>query len=198
MTQEHLQNMDLSDEPAKQLSVNPQKFMLWLAIVSIAMMFAGWTSGYLVRKAEGNWHEFELPSIFMYSTAVLVISSVFMHIAVLAAKKDNFNTLRIAISITFAFGIAFLVMQWLGFADLVQNQLHFSGSDVASSWIYVFVGINGLHIISGLVVLLVSLVSAFRLSINAQNLTRIQLCATYWHFLDILWLYLFFFLFINR
>jgi cytochrome c oxidase subunit 3 len=198
MTQEHLQNIDLSEEPAKQLSVNPQKFMLWLAIVSIAMMFAGWTSGYLVRKAEGNWHEFELPSIFMYSTAVLIVSSIFMHIAVLAAKKDNFNTLRIAISITFAFGIAFLIMQWWGFADLVQNQLHFSGSDVASSWIYVFVGIHGLHIISGLVVLLVSLVSAFRLSINAKSLTRIQLCATYWHFLDILWLYLFFFLFINR
>ncbi|MDH4460472.1 MAG: cytochrome c oxidase subunit 3 [Flectobacillus sp.] len=198
MTQEHLQNIDLSEEPAKQLSVNPQKFMLWLAIVSIAMMFAGWTSGYLVRKAEGNWHEFELPSIFMYSTAILIVSSIFMHIAVLAAKKDNFNTLRIAISITFAFGIAFLIMQWLGFADLVQNQLHFSGSDVASSWIYVFVGIHGLHIISGLVVLLVSLVSAFRLSINAKSLTRIQLCATYWHFLDILWLYLFFFLFINR
>jgi cytochrome c oxidase subunit 3 len=198
MTQEHLQNIDLSDEPSKTLSVNPQKFMLWLAIVSIAMMFAGWTSGYLVRKAEGNWHEFELPSIFMYSTAILMVSSIFMHIAVLAAKKDNFNTLRIAISITFVFGMAFLVMQWLGFADLVQNQLHFSGSDVASSWIYVFVGIHGLHIISGLVVLLVSLISAFRLSINAKSLTRIQLCATYWHFLDILWLYLFFFLFINR
>jgi cytochrome c oxidase subunit 3 len=198
MTQEHLQNIDLSDEPSKTLSVNPQKFMLWLAIVSIAMMFAGWTSGYLVRKAEGNWHEFELPSIFMYSTAILMVSSIFMHTAVLAAKKDNFNTLRIAISITFVFGMAFLVMQWLGFADLVQNQLHFSGSDVASSWIYVFVGIHGLHIISGLVVLLVSLISAFRLSINAKSLTRIQLCATYWHFLDILWLYLFFFLFINR
>ncbi|MDI9860310.1 MULTISPECIES: cytochrome c oxidase subunit 3 [Flectobacillus] len=198
MTQEHLKDIDMGEEPVKTMSMNPKKFMLWLAIASITMMFAGWTSGYLVRKAEGNWHEFDLPNIFLYSTAVLVVSSVFMHLAVRAAKKDNFNTLKIAISITFAFGMAFLFMQWYGFSDLVKNQLHFSGSDVAASWIYVFVGIHGLHIISGLVVLLFSLVSSFRLSINANNLTRIQLCATYWHFLDGLWLYLFFFLYFNR
>lgn len=198
MTQEHLKDIDMGEEPVKTMSMNPKKFMLWLAIASITMMFAGWTSGYLVRKAEGNWHEFDLPNIFLYSTGVLVVSSAFMYLAVKAAKKDNFNTLKIAISITFAFGMAFLFMQWYGFSDLVKNQLHFSGSDVASSWIYVFVGIHGLHIISGLVVLLFSLVSSFRLSINSNNLTRIQLCATYWHFLDGLWLYLFFFLYFNR
>jgi cytochrome c oxidase subunit 3 len=100
MTQEHLRDIDMGEEPVKTMSMNPKKFMLWLAIASITMMFAGWTSGYLVRKAEGNWHEFDLPNIFLYSTGVLVVSSVFMHLAVKAAKKDNFNTLKIAISIT--------------------------------------------------------------------------------------------------
>ena len=197
MTQEHLANINL-DEPEETLSMNPKKFMLWLAIVSIMMMFAGWTSGYLVRKAEGRWHEFEIPQIFWYSTAILLISSVSMIFAVQAAKKDNFNTLKTAISITFVFGIAFLVMQVMGFSDLIQNKLFFAGSDVASSWLYALVGLHGAHVISGLGVLLISLISAFGFKKESKNLLRIQLCATYWHFLDLLWLYLFLFLYFNR
>ena len=197
MTQEHLANINL-DEPEETLSMNPKKFMLWLAIVSIMMMFAGWTSGYLVRKAEGRWHEFEIPQIFWYSTAILLISSVSMIFAVQAAKKDNFNTLKTAISITFVFGIAFLVMQVLGFSDLIQNKLFFAGSDVASSWLYALVGLHAAHVISGLVVLLISLISSFEFKKESKNLLRIQLCATYWHFLDLLWLYLFLFLYFNR
>ena len=197
MTQEHLANINL-DQPEETLSMNPKKFMLWLAIVSIMMMFAGWTSGYLVRKAEGRWHEFEIPLIFWYSTAILLISSVSMIFAVQAAKKDNFNTLKTAISITFVFGIAFLVMQVLGFSDLIQNKLFFAGSDVASSWLYALVGLHAAHVISGLVVLLISLISSFSFNKDSKNLLRIQLCATYWHFLDLLWLYLFLFLYFNR
>ena len=197
MTQEHLANINL-DEPEETLSMNPKKFMLWLAIVSIMMMFAGWTSGYLVRKAEGRWHEFEIPQIFWYSTAILLISSVSMIFAVQAAKKDNFNTLKTSISITFVFGIAFLVMQVLGFSDLIQNKLFFAGSDIASSWLYALVGLHAAHVISGLVVLLISLISAFGFKKESKNLLRIQLCATYWHFLDLLWLYLFLFLYFNR
>ncbi len=197
MTQEHLANINL-DQPEETLSMNPKKFMLWLAIVSIMMMFAGWTSGYLVRKAEGRWHEFEIPQIFWYSTAILLISSISMIFAVRAAKKDNFNTLKTAISITFVFGIAFLVMQVMGFSDLIQNKLFFAGSDVASSWLYALVGLHAAHVISGLVVLLISLISSFKFKKESKNLLRIQLCATYWHFLDLLWLYLFLFLYFNR
>jgi cytochrome c oxidase subunit 3 len=197
MTQEHLANINL-DEPEETLTMNPKKFMLWLAIVSIIMMFAGWTSGYLVRKAEGRWHEFELPQIFWYSTGILLVSSISMFFAVQAAKKDNFSTLKTAISITFVFGLAFLATQIIGFSDLIKNQLYFAGSDVASSWIYVLVGLHAVHVFSGLVVLLISLISSFKFTKDSKNLTRIQLCATYWHFLDFLWLYLFLFLYFNR
>jgi cytochrome c oxidase subunit III len=194
---EHLANINL-DEPEETLSMNPKKFMLWLAIVSILMMFAGWTSGYLVRKAEGRWHEFELPQIFWYSTGILLVSSISMFLAVQYAKKDNFNALKIAISITFVFGLAFLTTQILGFSDLINNKLFFAGSDVASSWLYALVGLHAAHVISGLVVLLISLISSFKFTANSKNLLRIQLCATYWHFLDFLWLYLFVFLYFNR
>ena len=178
-------------------SVNPKVFTMWLFIVSIIMFFAALTSAYLVRKAEGNWVEFELPNLFYYSTAVLLGSSASMHFAYLAAKKDQFNALRLSISITFVLGLLFLVMQYYGWAQLVEMNVYFVGNP-SGSFVYVFSGLHGLHLISGLVVLLVALVAAFRLRINAKALTQIKICSTYWHFLDILWLYLFVFLLINN
>jgi cytochrome c oxidase subunit III len=183
----------LEEEPEETLSVNPRKFILWLFIVSIVMLFASFTSAYLVRRAEGNWLEFTVPAIFGYSTIVLLVSSLTMHWAYLAAKKDNFNALRIAISITFALGMAFLYMQFQGWVELVKNNVYFVGNP-AGSFIYVFTGMHGFHLISGLVVLVFALVAAFRLRIHAKALEQIQVATTYWHFLDALWLYLYFFL----
>jgi cytochrome c oxidase subunit III len=197
MTQEHLANINL-DEPEETQSMNTRKFMLWLAIVSLTMFWAAWTSGYLVRKAEGRWHEFELPQMLWYSTGILLISSVSMFLALRAAKKDDFNTLKIAISITFVFGITFLVLQVLGFKELINQKLFLAGSDVASSWLYMFMIGHILHILSGLVVLGVSFFSAFKFTANSKNLLRIELCSTFWHYLDFLWLYLFLFLYFNR
>ena len=101
-------------EPAETRSINPKVFTMWLFIVSIIMLFAAFTSAYLVRKAEGNWVEFEMPRLFSYSTGVLLLSSLSMHYSLLAAKKDQFNALRISISITFVLGLLFLVMQFYG------------------------------------------------------------------------------------
>ena len=183
----------LEEEPEETLSVNPRKFILWLFIVSILMLFASFTSAYLVRRAEGNWLEFTVPVVFGYSTVVLVLSSITMHLAYLAAKKDNFNALRIAISITFALGLAFLYMQFQGWIELVRNNVFFVGNP-AGSFIYVFTGMHAFHLISGLLGLVFALVAAFRLRIHAKSLEQVQIAATYWHFLDILWIYLYFFL----
>lgn len=183
----------LEEEPEETLSVNPKKFILWLFIVSILMLFASFTSAYLVRRAEGNWLEFKIPAVFGYSTAVLLVSSLTMHWAYLAAKKDNFNALRIAISITFALGMVFLYMQFQGWAELVQNNVFFVGNP-AGSFIYVFTGMHAFHLISGLIVLVFALVAAFELRIHAKSLEQVQVASTYWHFLDALWIYLYFFL----
>ncbi len=183
----------LAEEPEETLSVNPRKFILWLFIVSILMLFASFTSAYLVRRAEGNWLEFNVPAIFGYSTGVLVLSSLSMFWALQAAKKDNFTMLRIAISVTFALGMAFLYMQFQGWGELVQNNVYFVGNP-AGSFIYVFTGMHAFHLISGLLVLLFALVAAFRLRIHAKSLEQIQVAATYWHFLDVLWIYLYAFL----
>mgnify|MGYP000471433412 FL=1 len=184
-------------EPAETRSVNPKVFTMWLFIVSIVMLFAAFTSAYLVRKAEGNWVEFEMPSLFSYSTGVLILSSISMHYSLLAAKKDQFNALRISISITFVLGLLFLIMQFYGWIQLVEMNVFFVGNP-SGSFVYVFSGLHGLHLVSGLIVLTFALVAAFRFKINAKSLTQIKICSTYWHFLDALWLYLFVFLLINN
>jgi cytochrome c oxidase subunit III len=116
-----------------------------------------------------------------------------MQWAVWSAKKDNFTMLRIAISTTFVLGLAFLVMQFQGWIDLVKQNVFFVGNP-AGSFMYVFTGLHAFHLVSGLVVLIFALVAAFRLRIHAKSLDQIQISATYWHFLDMLWLYLFAFL----
>lgn len=181
------------EEAPETLSMDPKKFILWGFIVTIIMLFASQTSAYLVRRAEGNWVEFEVPQIFWYSSVVLIFSSIAMHWAYLAAKKDNFNTLKIAISITFVLGLAFLWMQVEGWKDLVAQNIYFVGNP-SGSFFYVFTLLHGVHLVTGLIVLCVTFISAMRLKVHAKNLRRIEICTTYWHFLDILWIYLFAFL----
>ncbi|CAN1562263.1 CyoC Heme/copper-type cytochrome/quinol oxidase, subunit 3 [Spirosomataceae bacterium] len=175
------------------LTVNKWKFIVWLFIVTIIMFFAAFTSAYLVRRAEGNWTEFEIPPIFYYSTAVLLLSSVFMHLGYKAAKKDNFNSLKLYISITFVAGMIFLVMQYMGWTILQKEGVFLKGNP-AESFYYILTGLHGFHLVTGLVVLFFSFLEAFKMNIHAKNLIRIEVCATYWHFLDILWVYLLLFL----
>jgi len=190
---ELVSDVSILEEPQETLSMNPKKFILWLFIVSIIMLFAAMTSAYLVRRAEGNWLEYTVPAVFSYSSLVLVLSSLTMHWAYTAAKKDNFKTLRIAITVTFALGVTFLYMQFQGWVQLVDQNVFFVGNP-AGSFMYIFTGLHGFHLISGLLVLVFALVAAFRFKIHAKNLNQIEIAASYWHFLDILWLYLFFFL----
>ncbi len=190
---ENVQQYKLEREPQETLAMDPKKFILWLFLVTIIMLFASQSSAYLVRRAEGNWLEFEMPQIFWYSTVVLIMSSVAMQWAYLSAKKDQFQQLKIAISITFVLGLIFLYMQFQGWKELVAMNVYFVGNP-SGSFFYVFTGLHGFHIITGLIVLVFALTSAFKLNMHSKNLRRIQISATYWHFLDILWLYLFVFL----
>lgn len=179
------------------LTVNKWKFIVWLFIITIIMLVAAFTSAYLVRRAEGNWTEFEIPSIFYYSTGVLVLSSVFMHLGFKSAEKDNFGNLKIFISLTFVSGILFLIMQYIGWTELQSLGIYFKGNP-AESFYYVLTGVHAFHLITGLFVLFFSFMEAFKMNIHSKNLIRIEVCATYWHFLDILWVYLFLFLLFFR
>ncbi len=185
------------EEPKQTLAMNPKKFAMWLFIGSVVMLFASLTSAYIVRQAEGNWLYFELPSILTISTIVILLSSATMQWAYWSAKKDSFSQLKVLVSVTALLGVTFLVLQFLGWKDLVANQVYLVGNP-SGSFLYVITGLHGMHIISAIVFLLIVLVSAFRLRIHAKNLLQMEMCTTYWHFLGGLWLYLFVFLLLYR
>lgn len=188
------------EEARKPRSMHPKKFALWLFIVSVVMLFGAWTSAYIVKRGEPGWSSFELPGQFWASTVIIIVSSISMVWAQWSAKRDNLEQTKIALGITTFLGIAFLVTQWLGWQKMVALNYYFAGSasNSSSSFIYVLTGFHGLHIVSGLIVLALALIAAFRYKVHSKNMLRIELCSTYWHFLGGLWLYLFVFLLLNR
>ncbi len=183
----------LTEEPKPVLSVNKWKFMVWLFIITIIMLFASQTSAYLVRRAEGNWVEFDIPQIFWFSTLVLMISSVAMHFSLQSARRNNQAMLKLAVAITFVFGMAFLGMQYLGWQNLQQQGVFLKGNP-SGSFFYVFTGLHMAHLLIGLGILVGTFIMAFRMKINSKNTLLVEVCATAWHFLDLLWVYLFVFL----
>ena len=189
-----LKYIDIVEQP---ISMHPKKFALWLFLVTVLMIFAALTSAYIVRQAEGNWLEYELPEIFWVTSGIVLLSSVSMQVAYFAAKRDNFIGLRIAMVFTVLLGFAFLVGQWYSWVALVDREVFFVGNP-AGSFLYVFTGLNALHLISGVIFLIIVLISTFRYKVHSQALNTLEMATTYWHFLGGLWLYLFLFLLLNH
>jgi len=142
--------------------IHPLKFALWIAMASITMMFGAFTSAYLVRRASGNWLEFDLPQIFFVSTIVLLISSVFLHISFksfVGGKESRYKTTLI---ISFILGVAFLILQYQGWLALFNNGIDLKGNP------------------------------------TEKRRINFDLTLQYWHFVDLLWVYLLIFLYISR
>lgn len=189
--------MKIVEEPKKPLAMHPKKFALWLFMGSVVMLFASWTSAYIVREAEGNWLYFELPSLFYYTTAIIIVSSLTLQVAYFAARKDDIDRVKTLVIVTSILGVIFLVGQVLAWAELVKNSVYFVGNP-SGSFLYVITGFHGLHIVSAVIFLLVVLISAMKRRIHSGNMAQMEMCTTYWHFLGGLWIYLFIFLMINR
>lgn len=187
----------LIEEPKKPLAMHPKKFLLWLFIITIVMIFAALTSGYIVRQSEGNWMIFELPVEMWYTSAVILLSSFTMHWSYLQARKDNLTNVKAGLALTTFLGILFLAGQLYVWSILVDNNVYFVGNP-SGSFLYVLSGLHAVHIISGLIFLIIVLVRTFQYKVHSKRLTSLQMCTTYWHFLDALWIYLFIFLLLNH
>lgn len=186
-------------EDAKQpLTMHPKKFAMWLFIVTVVMIFAALTSAYIVRQAEGDWRYFELPGLFWVNTAIILASSATLHWAYRAAKKDNLESVKTAIILTTILGLAFMAGQFLAWGKLIAERIHFTGGNPSESFVYVLSGLHFAHVIGGVVFLGIVLNAALKFKVHSKRLNQIEMCATYWHFLGGLWLYLFLFLLLNR
>ena len=174
--------------------------MLWFAMISMTMMFAGLTSAYVVSKARPDWLDnFTLPAAFHISTLVILVSSVSFWMAFKNVKAGNTSLVTRYTFITLLLAVVFSISQWVGFSNIVDDGYYFTGAEstVTTSFLYVLVMTHFAHLVGGIVVLLVVLVNHLR-GVYTEKPLGFVLAHTFWHFLGFLWLYLFVFLFFLR
>jgi cytochrome c oxidase subunit 3 len=187
--------MYMSAESTERKRIHPHKFTLWVAMGSIVMMFAGLTSAYVVKRNQANWLEFSLPAVFWYSTVVILLSSATMHLAVKSFKAREMPRYKILITITLALGLLFCGLQFAGFNALHKNgvQLFGIGSNPSASFLGIITGLHIAHVLGGVIALLVVFIRAFSIKNKQYSSVPVEIVSTYWHFVDVLWIYLFIF-----
>ncbi|SFU57508.1 cytochrome c oxidase subunit 3 [Pustulibacterium marinum] len=185
--------MDLTQGTETQKIARAKKMMLWFAIISLFMMFAGLTSAYLVSSERKDWlTSFQIPSLFLVSTAMILISSITMHLAWTGLSKGNRSSTSLFLGLTLLLGIGFIVCQFLGFQELIAQGYFFTGpaSNVTTSFVYLIAVLHILHVVAGLIVLLVVIYNHYKQRYQNGQTLGFELGVTFWHFLDVLWLML--------
>ncbi len=190
--------VDLTQGTPQEKKNRAKKMMLWFGIVSLIMAFAGWTSAYIVSSKRKDWLDtIELPQAFFISTVIIVLSSLTYILAKAAVKKDDQKKTTLWLLVTLGLGIVFIVLQFYGFSQMLETGYYFTGptSNIKMSYIFLIAFVHILHVVAGLLSLLVVLFNQVRGKYKADNLLGLELGATFWHFLDILWVYLILFMF---
>lgn len=172
--------------------IHPHKFTLWVGLGSIIMMFAGLTSAYIVKGSQPEWSTIDMPRVFYYSTAAILASSITIQMALKAFRERGMVQYRRLITITAMLGSLFIILQLIGFQQLWDAGINFKGSG-AGQFLYIIFGLHVLHVLGGVIVLLVMFIKAYSRRIRNYNPVTIELASTYWHFVDLLWIYLFVF-----
>ncbi len=179
--------------------IHPQKFALFVACASMMMMFAGLTSAYIIRQAAGNWLEFTLPRLFYINTGVILLSSVLLQASYIAFERENALLYRVLMALGFITGLAFLVLQYQAWQVMDLNGVRFDGNP-SGSFVYVLSGIHALHLLGGMAALVVALMHAFLLPVRftPRRKLRFELTLIFWHFVDVLWIYLLLFFILQQ
>jgi cytochrome c oxidase subunit 3 len=190
--------MDLTEGTLEEKKNRAKKMMLWFGIVSLIMSFAGWTSAFIVSRSREDWLEdFQLPNAFAISVIVIIISSLTFIMAKRALKDNKRQATTIWLWITLVLGVLFIYNQFSGFNQIIGSGYNFTGatSNITMTFIFVIAFVHILHVAVGLICLLVVIYNHFKQKYSAKKLLGLELAATYWHFVDILWIYLFLFLY---
>lgn len=185
-----------TDILTEKKKIHPYQFYLWGGLGSIVMMFAGLTSAYIVKKSQANWLDFDLPNIFVVSTVVILLSSFTIQMAVKKHKEQKENQYRGFLSVTAILGVLFIILQIQGFQQLQANNIALTGarSNSAGSFLFVITLLHLLHVLGGVITLIGVSMKSFSAKNNLNNDLPVKLISNYWHFVDILWVYLFVFL----
>ena len=190
--------MDLTQGTPQEKDIRSKKMMLWFGIVSLIMSFGGLTSAFIVSSTREDWLiNFELPPSFTASTIIIVLSSIALYFSK-KALLQNQNRLSVSLLLgTFILGLAFIYTQFSGFNEIIQSGFNFTGptSNITMSYIYIIAVVHILHVVVGLICLIVVTINHLKKKYSPTNKLGFDLASTFWHFVDVLWLYLFFFLY---
>ncbi len=184
----------------QRVKVHPHKFTLWVAIGSILMMFAGLTSAYIVKRAQANWALLEIPTAFWISTVVILASSLTIWMAKKSFKERRLLRYRRLLGLTALLGLIFVLLQVAGFWQFGQQDIKLigAGSNASYSFLLAIAGLHALHLVGGVFALIVIYVKAISVKNRNYSMVPIEVVSTYWHFVDLLWIYLFVFFSLMR
>lgn len=189
--------MDLTQGTQYEKNGRAKKMMLWFGIVSLIMAFAGWTSAYIVSSSREDWlSDLDLPSSFYISTVVIIISSITYILAKKAIRENKRKACTQLLWVTLLLGIVFIILQFRGFSEMVAQGYYFTGptSNIKLSYVFLIAAVHIAHVVAGIISLLVVLYNQIRGKYSSDRMLGISLGATFWHFLDLLWVYLMLFM----
>jgi len=190
--------MDLTEGTFREKNNRAKKMMLYFGIASLIMSFAGWTSAFIVSSTRPDWiQNFTMPKAFLISVFVIIASSITFLIAKKGLKEENKQLTTIMLLLTFGLGILFIINQFAGFREIIDSGYNFTGptSNVTMSYIYLIAVVHIAHVVVGLICLLVVIINYFNDKYSPTSMQGFEMAGIFWHFVDILWVYLFGFLY---
>jgi cytochrome c oxidase subunit 3 len=190
--------MDLTQGTFDQKNKRAKKMMLWFGIVSLVMSFGGLTSAFIVSSTREDWLvDFSLPGAFQISTGLILLSSVLLYFAKVTLTKGQHKNTTLLLVATLLLGIGFIYSQVVGFGQIIAQGYNFTGptSNITMSYIYIIAVVHILHVVVGLICLFAVIINHLKQKYSKENKLGFDLASTFWHFVDVLWIYLFFFLY---
>jgi cytochrome c oxidase subunit 3 len=179
-----------SGDPHSSFPISKEQIGLWVLLTAIIMLFAGLTSAYIVLRGVPTWQNIQLPSLLWPNTFVLLLSSFTLEIAKAAIRKNRIARMNRWLGLSALLGVLFIAGQLAAWQQLVHAGVYLP-STLQSGFFYILTGLHGLHITGGVIALGFVMAKAARNRLTAFNHQPLKLCATYWHFMDGLWVYLF-------
>lgn len=181
-------------------NLQPKKFIVWLFMISSFIFFAGLTSGFIVYSSDDISKQLnvQMPQAFIYSTILIICSSITLQYSFVQTKKLDFKKQRLWLWITLLLGASFIGTQIYGWIVLTNLGAFFTSSNASVSFVYVFTLFHILHILAGLIFIIASISSSYKAVPNVLNVFRMEITIVFWHFVDILWIYLYVFLLLNQ
>lgn len=185
--------------------VAPAKLNIWLFMLASSMLFAALVSAFVVHqpdaKAKETWTMFNLPTYFLASLIISIVSSITIYAAFRNAKNDELIKNRTYLIATFVLGILFCISQYLGWKELVSMKLTFVNprpEDISASYVWMITVVHVVHVLGGIILLSVGIYKSLKLEIHKKQLTFMSVTHTYWHFVGLLWFILYLFLYFAR